>query len=171
MINKCKTHDQVFAIMKESFPEDEFRAYIDQKNILKDTRYKLISEDDLNGNILGFLTFWELKLFNFVEHIAVKPNLRGKGLGSNLIRKYLDQSNGLTVLEVELPNDKIKVRRIKFYENLGFKLNLYFYNQPSFIKGNEDVPMYIMSFPNYLNLDEFIYIRKDLNKYIYLRDF
>ena len=75
-----------------------------------------------NGKVLGFLNFWELSDFVYLEHFAVDKNLRGKGLGSELIRKLSEICAGKTiVLEAEPPElNEFSSRRIEFYRRLGF---------------------------------------------------
>ena len=183
---------QIFNIMKESFPENELREYEPQKRVFNKTNYhyiisqetmanggkyienKEMQEDGRNGektetegDIKGFLSFWSLCGFNFIEHVAVKKDYRGQGIGTELIRNYFKQNNLKTILEVETPTNSIKTKRIKFYEKLGFKLNFYFYSQPSLKKGLQGVPMYIMSYPEELNFREFINLREELYKNIY----
>lgn len=166
-MNKDSEFEQIFNIMEQSFPKSEIREYEEQKIILNNDKYHIITSKSPNGDINGFLTFWNLESVNFIEHIAVKDTFRGKGIGSRLICKYLSETCLPTILEVEAPLNETAVRRIKFYEKSGFYLNLYFYSQPSFVKGGLSIPMYIMSSPNKINFNEFILLRKEIYKKIY----
>ena len=56
--------------------------------------------------------------------------MRGNGIGTMLFKYYLTNTEKLTILEVELPEDEISSRRIKYYERMGMKLNEYDYLQP-----------------------------------------
>ena len=58
------------------------------------------------------------------------------------------------ILEVEFPETEIQMKRIRFYENLGFKVNSYSYSQPSYHNA-ECVPLQILSFPEVLSKSEF----------------
>ena len=159
--------NQIFTIMEEAFPREEIRSYKNQKNVFGQKNYSIITSKDSNGNINGFLSFWKLKSINFIEHIAVKEEFRGNGIGSNLVNTYLLQHKSPTILEVEAPLNEINTRRINFYKRAGFYLNLYFYSQPSFIKGRPDVPMYIMSYLKQINFREFSHLRDEIYKHIY----
>ncbi len=167
-MNKSNNFNQIFNIMKEAFPVSEIRDYKSQEAVFEKYNYNIITSKGTDGKIRGFLSFWKLESFNFIEHIAVKEEFRGNGIGANLINTYLLQNPLLTILEVEVPNDEIKRRRINFYKRAQFYLNLYFYSQPSFVKGIQDIPMYIMSYPSPINFNEFIFLREKIYKNIYL---
>jgi hypothetical protein len=49
------------------------------------------------------------------------------------------------VLEVEKPIDKITKKRIKFYENHGFKLHLFDYIMSKIRSNTKPIPMYLMT--------------------------
>ena len=117
--------DEVFKIMKMSFPESEIRTYEGQKNLLNNPKYRLIIKEGQDGQVLAFMAVWELNNFNFIEHLAVHPKSRGTGIGTKIINGYLNGSKKPVVLEIEVPNNKYEntVRRKNFYEKLGFKLN------------------------------------------------
>ena len=123
--------DEVFKIMKMSFPESEIRTYEGQKNLLNNPKYRLIVKEGQDGQVLAFMAVWELNNFCFIEHLAVHPNSRGTGIGTKIIKEYLNFAKKPIVLEIEVPNDKYEntVRRKNFYEKLGFKLNNNIYYQ------------------------------------------
>ncbi|NOU75591.1 GNAT family N-acetyltransferase [Paenibacillus sp. LMG 31458] len=142
--------DQIFAIMKASFPENERRTYAGAKELLSDPNYRLITEIEGSNNIIAFVAVWEFPLFRFVEHIAVDPVVRGSGLGGKLMTAYIGESLKPILLEVEPPATDLAQRRVNFYKRLGFHFNHFEYVQPPLQNGQLDLPLKIMSYPQSL---------------------
>ncbi|TVX93421.1 GNAT family N-acetyltransferase [Paenibacillus agilis] len=150
-----KEFDTIFEIMQDSFPAYERRTYDGQKELLNDPYYRIISKVNDTNQVVAFIAVWEFPLFRFVEHIAVSPAGRGSGIGGKLMSDYIEESQKPIILEVELPDTNLAERRIGFYERLGFKLNHFKYIQPSLQKGQPDVPLKVMSYPQMLTEEEF----------------
>lgn len=159
--------DQVYKIMEASFPESERRTHAGQKALLDNPHYRLIKEADENNKLMAFLAVWEFPRFRFVEHIAVDPVIRGGGLGGKLMTAYIAESETPVLLEVEPPDTELAGRRIGFYERLGFHLNHYPYVQPPLQKGQQDLPLHLMSYPQPLTEDEFAACKEILYTKVY----
>ncbi|KOY16526.1 GNAT family acetyltransferase [Paenibacillus xylanivorans] len=163
-----KRFDQVFEIMKQSFPEAEYREYSEQKKLMSSSRYLLLTEENEQNEVIGFLAGWELESFRYVEHLAVSPNIRGGGIGKRLMDRFMKQSAKPVILEVELPEDEMKRRRIGFYERLGFCLGDHSYIQPPLrAVRQQTLSLQIMSYPAKLTTTEFEMVRKLLYKEVY----
>lgn len=162
-----KEFDQVFAIMKASFPESERRTYDGQKELLSDPHYRLILEKDENHQIIAFLAAWEFPLFRFVEHIAVDPAIRGSGIGGRLMTAYIEESSKPILLEVEPPTTDLALRRVNFYKRLGFQYNHFDYVQPPLQKGQPDLPLKMMSHPQPLTKATFSLFKETLYAKVY----
>ncbi len=162
--------DEVFDIMEEAFPKNEYRIYEEQKKLLDNDKYFIDVEVDENKKILGFMASWEFENFIFIEHIAVSKESRGKGIGSKMLKKYVNSTNLPLILEVEPDTDDLCKRRIKFYERLGFCLNMYSYSQPPLRVNESELPLYIMSYPRELNLDEFEIVKEKIHNNVYLKN-
>ncbi|MGE8205868.1 GNAT family N-acetyltransferase [Heyndrickxia sp. NPDC080065] len=159
--------DKIFALMEVSFPESERRTYGGQKELMADPHYRLITESDNNNQIVAFLAAWEFPLFRFVEHIAVNPIMRGSGVGGKMMTAYLEELKKPVLLEVEHPDTELAQRRIGFYERLGFHLNPFEYVQPPLQKGQDNLPLKLMSYPQLLTDEEFILYRETLYRNVY----
>lgn len=159
--------DKIFALMKASFPESERRTYAGQKELLADPYYRLITETDNDNQIVAFLAAWEFPLFRFVEHIAVDPSMRGSGIGGEIMATYIEESRKPILLEVEHPDGELAQRRIGFYERMGFYLNPFEYVQPPLQKGQVDLSLKIMSYPQLLTEEEFALNRENLYANVY----
>lgn len=108
-----------------------------------------------NGQYIGYICYWILQDFIFIEHYAIFEELRNKGKGTEFLKKFINETNKMIVLEVELPNSDIAKRRIDMYKNLGFVINDYKYLQPSYHNNKTQVPMCIMSLNKKLENKQF----------------
>ncbi|UQZ34894.1 GNAT family N-acetyltransferase [Paenibacillus sp. PK3_47] len=161
------TFNEIFAIMEASFPVSEIRTFQEQKALLENPDYRLYTECDPKGKLMGFLAAWEFAEFRFVEHIAVNPETRGGGIGKKLMSEYIAASDKPVLLEVEPPAGELEQRRIGFYNRLGFQLNNFDYVQPPLRPGQADLPLCIMTYPQLLSLEEFNRFRKLLYTKVY----
>ncbi len=163
-INQKDFSKEIRDIYEESFPSDERRDLESQIKLLDNKRYdfKAIYE---NNSLIGLIACWDLEDFLFIEHFAIKKELRGKGIGTNLLKQYINKKR--VVLEVEQSKSELNNRRIKFYERLGFYLNYYDYIQPSYGKNKKPVPMYLMTFPDKLDNIGFLSLKKNIYKIVY----
>ena len=149
--NPIKTTDPSYPfvenLLHESFPveerrDDEMQRYNTDSNPLF-TAY-LITDDAEN---VGLITLWKLTGFLYVEHLATSPSVRNKGYGKMIMQALLSNfPDSIIVLEVELPEDEMAVRRIGFYRRNGFHLwDNVPYLQPSYGEGREPVPLCLMT--------------------------
>lgn len=158
---------EVWALYESAFPSDERRDGERQKATFKRPEYVMLAALDEKNALVGLLSVWEFGGFVFMEHLAVKGHLRGKGFGSEILRRYMSGCSKNVVLEVELPGTDVQKRRIAFYERLGFKLNRHDYVQPSYGPGKNPVPMLLMSYPGTISEREFPLLRKDIHAVVY----
>lgn len=159
--------DNFFELMKEAFPSIERRNYEGQKELLDIVEYEIIVNKNEKKSINAFIANWKLDEFNFIEHFAVANELRGNGLGTLMLKDYLRKSNKLIFLEVELPQDKTSMRRIKFYERLGFYLNDFYYLQPPMQKKHDFLQLKVMSYPRAVDNSEFIEFKNTVYDKVY----
>lgn len=159
--------DQVYDIMKQSFPEAEYREYSQQLKLLSNSRYLLLTEKNEQNEVIAFLAGWEFETFRYVENIAVSPGIRGGGIGKRLMERFMKRSALPIVLEVELPEDSLKRRRIGFYERLGFHLEEAAYVQPPLRAGQQPLSLRIMSYPEHLTPSQFEEVRDVLYREVY----
>ncbi|MBR6682640.1 MAG: GNAT family N-acetyltransferase, partial [Clostridia bacterium] len=159
--------DQVYSIMEKSFPKAEYRPYEKQYALLDDPNYNVTVLKD-KGKINAFIAVWKLCGFDFVEHLAVDPDLRGQMIGSHFMKKYLASSTNKIVLEVEDNQDEIAIRRIGFYERLGFVLTNAKYIQPTLSGVTDIIPLRLMCYPNEFDTE---YAVKEIFNKIYKKNF
>ena len=157
--------ESFWKIYSESFPECEKRdragqiAALARKEYTVDFYYESVS-------MMGFIAYWDIGGYLFVEHIAIAKTGRGRGIGSILMNNLI-HSGRHVVLEVEPPVDDITRRRIKFYERLGFYLNQHHHIQPPLQAGGSPLHLKLMSFPDKISVDDAESIEKCLLDIVY----
>lgn len=162
------TFEAFWKIYEEAFPRNEKRDIEGQRAILDDNNYDILLQRE-GGIALGFLAYWKLGRFHFVEHLAVSRESRGKGVGGRLIQAILRMGKPV-VLEVEPPEDEVKRKRIVFYERHGFVLNDHPHIQPPLAKGANPVVLKWMSSPSPLLPQDACYIEEKLKEIVYSKN-
>ena len=145
--------DLVFSKMTAAFPYEERRDLLDQKECLKNKYFKFFEIFDNEADV-GFITIWDFPEFIFIEHLAIDEEKRAGGYGSKTIELIKQVYKKSIILEAEAPETEQQIKRIRFYDRQGFKMNSYDYEQPSY-HGGEGVPLKILSYPELLNQEEF----------------
>ena len=160
-----KTFNTVFDKMKTAFPYEERRDYSDQKECLENKYFNFLEiyDDDL---AVGFTALWVFENFVFIEHIAIDEDKRGSGYGSKAIELLKEKYNKPLILEAEAPVTEQQIKRINFYNRLGFNVNSFNYTQPSY-HGGEGVPLLILSYPNKLTDEEFDEFLRETRREVY----
>lgn len=158
--------DDFYHLLEESFPTDEYRDMEGQRTLLHQKNYKLYLMKKEN-TLLGAAAVWMFENFVFLEHLAVRSDLRGKGLGTELLLMLRHYHTLPMCLEVELPETEIAKRRIDFYQRCGFVYNTYEYIQPAFSQKQNPVPLRIMSSGSPLNESQFYAIKATLYRDVY----
>ena len=163
---KEEEFDQVYKIMESSFPSVERRTYENELREFNSSSFKVFVVEE-KGAVAGFIKEWDLPSFNFIEHFATDPMVRGKGLGSRMLREYLKGRKKPVIIEVEWNSSQIAKRRINFYERLGFTLSDIEYIQPKLQDVKDEVLLKLMYYPG--DVDESILIesKKEIFEKVY----
>src|SRR3989344_2760408 len=141
---------EAWKIYESSFLPNERRSLELQIKLMKNKLYNFFVVLE-NKILVAIITYWDSGTFLFVEHLAVKEDIRGKFIGSKLLKDYLIRNKQTIVLEVEIPSTEIAIKRINFYEKMGFKLNKFDYVQPKYEKGKSPISMFLMTYPKTIN--------------------
>lgn len=147
MIEKLKIQkfDDVYALLKTSFPCDEYRTYDEQKSLLENPAYSIYVMYNEFQNIMAFIAVWEFDKFAYIEHFAVNNDYRNCGIGTTILKELVELLGKIVCLEVEPPETEMASRRINFYKRNNFFLNEYSYIQPSMSKGKKAIPLFVMT--------------------------
>ncbi len=153
-------------IYENSFPPNERRAFEKVIDLLADKRFCL-STIMFETEVVGMFSQWDFGSFVYIEHFAISEEYRGNGLGSYILQNFIQEENRQIVLEVELPEDEVSLKRIKFYEQFGFSICREPYTQPPYDKDKEAIPMLIMYKQEINSEIEFKNIEKTLHQEVY----
>ena len=118
--------EQIKYLYESAFPENEQIPWKDLVGLISTMKLDFTAyyQDE---NLIGFTIVYPRKQYNWFWYFAVKPDLRGAGLGQQiltmLIEKYKDSSN---ILDMESPeqicdNLEQRKRRQAFYLRNGFR--------------------------------------------------
>ena len=130
---------EVWKLYEESFPVAERRK----------------AEDHLSAcnQLIGLMFFWEWDNYRYLEHLAVNPDLRGHGYGTQLLN-YLRESKHTIILEIDPLINELSVRRLQFYERSGFTLTPYrFVHLPYQLDGIKQ-ELLILSYPKMISKEQ-----------------
>ena len=137
--------NSVWNLYEESFPVAERRKMEDHLLACTDERFFPLSAWD-GGRLAGLLFFWEWKGYRYLEHLAVTPELRGQGYGSEMLR-YLRDSEQTIILEIDPLVNELSVRRLQFYERAGFTLTPYRFVHLPYRLEAQPQELLILSYP------------------------
>lgn len=132
-------------IYEASFPAEERREYDDLLQVFSTETGVDISLYTEGEDVIGFIIYWNFSGFVYVEHFAVNPAERNKGVGSRIMSEFIGRNALPVVLEVEIPREESSCRRVSFYRRIGFHLYESEYIQPPYNFGKKPVPMRLMS--------------------------
>lgn len=139
------------ALYNASFPAKEIRSAADHQRALNDPHFEA---DGLwtGDRLAGLLYFWRYDGWHYIEHLAVDPALRGMHIGSEALTAFC--RNKQVILEIDPPEEEISIRRLHFYERLGFVENPYRYLHPSFRQPFETHRLVLLSYPRAIDRKE-----------------
>lgn len=136
----------LWQLYQEAFPREERRSWHQQCRAMALEESFCCLEMREADVVVGLIFCWEMGGAVFVEHFAVKAELRGRGLGRRML-EYLQNCGRPLVLEAELPLDEVAVRRLRFYQNAGFTILPVEHVQLPFHKDTPAVAMHLLSWP------------------------
>ena len=157
---------QIYRLLEESFPREEYRSYSGHRALLDNTAYRAYGLPE-GTELKALLALWDLEDLAYIEHLAVSPTLRGAGLGGTVLKEALQNLGKRVCLEVEPPETDLARRRIGFYQRHGFTLNPYPYWQPPFSPEQQGLPLLVMSTGGALSPEEFHQVRSTLYRRVY----
>lgn len=119
------------------------------------------------GSFIGMITIWSLQQFEFIEHFATQKFLQSKGYGTPILKQVTQKELSKIIVEVEEPFGETALRRIAFYERLGFRLCHFAYFQPPYAADKSAVKLRLMSFPDGLSPVDFNLVKASLYRVVY----
>lgn len=157
----------LYELYRKAFPASERRSLGDLECVLNHEKRFEANALMKENEFVGFFTYWAFDRFSYVEHFAVDPKMRGQNIGSEVMKAFLTKNKLPVVLEVEMPEDAQSIRRIGFYERLGFKVISHSYAQPYYDGSGKILPMLIMSNDYHFADKHFNLIKNTLYQNVY----
>lgn len=162
--------DDIKTLYHESFPEEERRDWCDVVDMINQNhQYYNVNVITIDERFAGFILWWDFESFRYVEHFAIKEEMRGKGIGGRSIQNFVAMRPSSVVLEVELPSvGEMACRRIEFYKRHGFNaMTDIEYVQPPYSPNLPEVPMMLMLAANNNETIGIAEIAKQIHRYVY----
>lgn len=138
-IRSVKENDfeAVFLLFKQLWPNKELNKY----DLFEVFKRGIISENDeyycaeVNGEVIGFCSyaivnnFWQAGYIGYVYSMIVDGAFRGKGIGTDLLKRILESARERNCKKVELDSGFPREQAHKFYEKLGFEKRAYLFSK------------------------------------------
>ncbi len=154
--------EKAWELYESSFPEYERWTKEAFMRASDDERFKTKLLVDETGGLISIIYYWTYGKFLYVEFLAVNPAMRGRNIGSGIITALVEENPGRRILlEIDPPVDEISIRRLRFYERLGFVANGYEHIHPSYVSGDGAHPHLLVVLTNMgtITSDEFMEFR------------
>lgn len=159
--------DKVEKTYNDSFPEAERRAFSLVRELVKDESRFSVYALFKDKEYAGFITAWRFVGFSYVEHFAIEASARNGGTGGEAMRQFMALCDTPIVLEVEIPTEEMSMRRIGFYERLGYVLDDHVYFQPPYRPGEPLLEMRLMTYGELDLKQSFEEVKNNLYRYVY----
>jgi GNAT superfamily N-acetyltransferase len=157
--------DAIKSLYEDAFPEEERRPWDQEIELISTGRIQLLTLSK-GDSFAGFLCYWQFPAFSFIEHFAIHPDAQGGGAGTQVMQ-LLESQLGPIVLEVEPPLTEQAIRRMKFYERLGYQTFLQPYQQPPYYPQYPPLDLCLMQKGLPHTATTFAQIKEQLYKEIY----
>jgi len=171
-IRQIRTGDPAYPFVEQlfvaAFPEDERRDLPAQRyNVDHNPAcHCMLAEDE--GMPVGFFTYWDFGRYCYGEHFATDPALRNHGYGSKILPAVLAHIGKPLVIEVEMPDNELSIRRIGFYQRNGMHLwKRCDYIQPSYRPNGNALPMLLMSSEGLNPATDFAEVVRTIHREVY----
>ena len=162
--------EQLKLLYQTAFPEEEQIPWDDLMRLVEEMHLDFTAYYD-QDELVGFTIVYPRKSFNWYWYFAVKEELRGKGLGQQILTQLMKKYEGQAfVLDMEspyqepCPNPEQRKRRHGFYLRNGFHdTNVY--------RSYNDITMTVMMMgPGTFTLQDWDDITNELKKHWWPED-
>ncbi len=160
---KDKLFNPIWDIYTTSFPLCEQRTIDHQQTAFRSELYHLDCYTE-NDKIIGLLGYWDFPNYLYIEHFAINNALRGGGYGSRILESLLKSTDKFVIIEIDPQIDEISLRRLHFYERLGFKKTPFIHPLPIYQPQNhQDMDLTILTYPEAISEDFYNQFNNDLH--------
>ncbi len=143
---------KVWELYEQSFPVAERRKIDDHIRASADSQFFPLSIWE-GSKLVGILFFWEWDSYRYLEYLAVNPELRGQGYGSQILH-FLRDTEHTIILEIDPLVNELSVRRLQFYERAGFALTPYRFVHLPYRLEAQPIELLILSYPKMITKEQ-----------------
>lgn len=143
-----KIPDSVKTLYHDAFPADERRPWDSVLELIVDEPRFHVTLIRSGRSTVGFINWWSLGEAAYIEHFAIEPRFRSKGLGADALTRFCNaHRHSVTVLEAEPEGmNEMAGRRLHFYERCGFTPHDELpYIQPPYTPESEPVELVLLT--------------------------
>ncbi len=161
----------VWEIYQQSFPLSEQRTLEHQQTALRSPDFYFVVYREAE-TLIGFIGYWEIDDYLYIEHYAINPALRGGGYGSRILQSLIQHTQRTLILEIDDITDDVSMRRLHFYQRLGFVMNPYLHPLPHYRDESEhqDAHLRILTYPHAIDASTYERFCRDLHAIVMKRD-
>lgn len=156
--------NKVWDLYEESFPIAERRKLEDHKRASKNPLFHPTSVWE-NGVLLGLVFYWEWDNYRYIEYLAVASKMRKHGYGFQII-KHVRNEKYTTILEIDPLANELSVRRLQFYERVGFTLTPYRFVHLPYRLESDPQELLILSYPKMITKEQHNYFLNFIDKHV-----
>lgn len=153
-------------LYEQSFPLYERRPWPQQLELLKQKKIQLLQLEQ-EGVFAGFIFYWSLSEAILIEHFAIDPAGRGKGAGTHVMQHMATLFNTILLETEPAEAGQDAIRRIHFYEKLGYHMYPFPYQQPPYAAGYPSIAMNLMHNGTPETAPEFTKIQSEIYATVY----
>ncbi|MDR0605236.1 MAG: GNAT family N-acetyltransferase [Bacteroidales bacterium] len=158
---------EAIQIYETAFPIEEKRPIEKHIMLMRENPLFRFYAAMKDKEVIGMMVLWKLDGFTYIDYLAVSQDYRNKGYGKLIIKQLQQCCHSLIVLEVEMPDNDLARRRIRFYTQLGFNLLDFPYFMPKYNNPKEPFQMRLMSFPNIIDDNMCEYVIRQIHSNAY----
>lgn len=149
------------SLYQGSFPIFEQRTESEQLAAFSDSHYRLIVYRE-KETLAAFIGVWDFDSYIYIEHFAVNPLLRGQGLGTQLLKEFIENSQKIVLLEIDPLVDEVSRARLRFYERCGFYVNPFEHHHPPYRKGFDPHRLVVLTTQRTISKEKYLRFYDDL---------
>jgi ribosomal-protein-alanine N-acetyltransferase len=113
--------DGVIDIERESFHNPTTREWYQSELERPDVCFVFVLRTP-EARVAGFCAFWRVADQIHINNLAIRPELRSRGLGRLLLRRVLEEAERLGAAHATLEVRRSNVAARRLYEGAGFRL-------------------------------------------------
>jgi ribosomal-protein-alanine N-acetyltransferase len=113
--------DDVLAVERASFHNPTTREWYESELQRPDVCYVFVIRTE-QAHVAGFCAFWRVADQIHINNLAIRPELRSRGLGRFLLQCVLDEAERLGAIHATLEVRRSNTAARRLYEHAGFRV-------------------------------------------------